>query len=141
MSDLSVEDQNDNGVLDKKEDINGTGTLDGDRLDSNLSTWMLGGKLDPFDIDNDVLVELPQNKGDPNSVPAGDEYDMERVFSHVITHEIGHSVGMGQGDPGMVDSLGHCFDPTCIMYQFSNNWNRQGHFCEYHQMLIRIHNN
>jgi hypothetical protein len=141
VSSLTVEDQDDDGYMDKKEDSNRSGTLDGDRIDTDVSTWLdpnIPNRLNPFNINNNTLIELPQQKGD--SVPQNGEYEKATVFRHVITHELGHAVGMGLGDPGMVDNLGHCFDPSCVMYQYSTNWDRDGHFCPYHQQLIRIDN-
>ena len=140
LSDPTVEDQDDNGILAKKEDANKNGTLDGDRIDCDMTTWTNLSKLNSFNIDNDAYAELPQNKGDPNSVPPGDEYDMATVFRHVITHEVGHAAGMGKGDPGMLDAYYHCFDTNCVMYKSSINWKRDGYFCPYHRTLIKIHN-
>jgi hypothetical protein len=140
LSDPTVEDQNDNGVLEKREDKNKTGTLDGDKIDTDLYTWTNQDKLNPFNIDNDPLVEFPQNEGDPNSVPSGDEHNMTDVFRHVITHEAGHAVGMKEGDTTMVDEDGHCYNQNCVMYEDSINWKRDGYFCDYHRTLIQIHN-
>jgi hypothetical protein len=136
----AVEDTDDDGVKDKKEDANKNGILDGDRVDTDVSTWGLADKLNPFNIDDDEFIELPQNTGDPTQVPAEDEYELAEVYEHVITHELGHSVGMGAGDPTLVDSLGHCFDPNCVMYHYSINWKRADHFCPYHQSMIRVDN-
>ena len=136
----NVEDKDDDGIKDKKEDSNRNGLLDGDKIETDVSTWANSGKLNPFNIDNDEYIELPQNKGDPFEVPSWDEYDMAAVFQSVITHEIGHAVGMGQGDSALVDNLGHCFDPNCVMYQYSIDWKRADHFCPYHQNMIMIPN-
>ena len=147
LLDPTVEDQDDDGYTDKKEDGNSTGTLDGDLLSTSVSTWSDSDRLNPFNINNNDRVELPQlnRKDDPYTDPTDDfslgEYKKFIVFRHVITHEIGHSVGMGQGDPGLVDNLGHCFDPTCVMYHKSISWDRDGHFCPYHRQLIQIDNN
>ena len=146
LTDPTVEDQDDDGYTDKKEDVNSTGTLDGDLLSTSVSTWTEEGRLNPFNINNNDRVELPQlnRKDDPYTDPSDNfsgEYEKSIVFRHVITHEIGHSVGMGQGDSGLVDNLGHCFDPTCVMYHKSISWDRDGHFCPYHRQLIQIDNN
>jgi hypothetical protein len=140
LSDETVEDKDDDGYLGKKEDINKNGTLDGDKIDMNVITWKDENYLNPFDIDKNGLVELPQQKGDsvPQSIES--EYDRVRVFRHVITHELGHAVGMGNGDPNKEDNLGHCFDQECVMYKNSINWHRDGYFCPYHQQLIQIDN-
>ena len=138
----SVEDKNDNGVLDKKEDANRNGIFEGDKV-------VVGNyvqNLNPFDIDNDGYVELPQQT-EPSAVDASTteaaavEYTRADVAGHVITREIGHSLGMGSGDPDAVDSVGHCIhDQKCVMYQYSIDWKRDGYFCPYHQSLIQIHN-
>jgi hypothetical protein len=136
----AVEDIDDDGVKDKKEDVNKNGVLDGDRVETDLSTWDAQDKLNPFNIDDDTYIELPQHSGDPTQVPAADEYELADVYEHVITHEVGHSVGMGAGDPNLVDSQGHCFDQTCVMYHYSINWKRADKFCPYHQGQIRVDN-
>jgi hypothetical protein len=135
-----VEDKDDDGVKDKKEDLNKNGTLDGDQVQSEVSTWDNPAKLNPFNINNNENVELPQQSGDPNAVSAADEYSVSVVSRHVIGHEIGHALGMGVGDPGFVDNLGHCFDQGCMMYQYSIDWQRDGYLCPYHQGMIQAHN-
>ena len=146
----NVEDQDDDGVLGKKEDWRTAGTpgrLDGDRIVTDLSTWNDPSKLSPFNIDKDLFVELPQKTCDPNELNLNDqptqldcEYTLEQVVTHVITHELGHAVGMGAGDPSLIDDGWHCYDPNCLMYQYSINWDRGGTFCPYHQGMIQIHN-
>jgi len=54
-----------------------------------------------------------------------------RVIQHTITHEMGHAAGIS----------GHCADSTCLMYQYSNNWSRDGHFCAGCRGALLIHNN
>jgi hypothetical protein len=139
-----VEDNNDNGTIDKREDANRNGRLDGDKIHTDMATWVDPEKLNPFNIDNDLYVELPQQDGDPALLDAGQqisgEYDKAAVLQHVITHELGHAVGMGAGDPSFVDSVGHCYDPACVMYEYSINWDRGATFCPYHQSMIQIHN-
>ena len=136
----AVEDKDDDGIKDKKEDTNKNGLLDGDKVETDISTWNNPLKLNPFNIDNDNFVELPQDTGDPSLVSIEDEYELADVFEHVIAHEIGHSVGMGAGDANLVDNQGHCFDQTCVMYHYSINWKRADKFCPYHQGQIRVDN-
>jgi hypothetical protein len=134
----AVEDKDDDGVKDKKEDGNKNGLLDGDHVDTDISTWNDAAKLNPFNIDNDDMVELPQQTGDPGTVIG--EYLLGHVAEHVIGHEMGHAIGMGVGDPSFVDSVGHCFDKNCLMYHYSINWDRGAYFCPYHQGMIQINN-
>jgi hypothetical protein len=134
----TVEDKDDDGIKDKKEDKNRNGLLDGDQVDTDMSTWDDDIKLNPFDINNNGMTELPQERGDPGTVLG--EYLLPDVAEHVIGHEIGHAIGMGVGDPSFVDNVGHCFDENCIMYQYSINWDRGAYFCPYHLGMIQINN-
>jgi hypothetical protein len=136
----TVEDKDDDGVKDKKEDGNKNGLLDGDHVDMDMATWNEEWKLNPFDINNNGMAELPQVTGDPGTVTGEGEYWLPHVVAHVIGHEMGHSMGMGVGDPSFVDSVGHCFDQNCLMYHYSINWDRGAHFCPYHQSMIQINN-
>lgn len=130
------------------EDENGNGLLDPEERDENVaSSWGNIPKiedLNPFNIDDDAFAELPQQHGDPalleGSGRAPCEYDFTAVVRHVITHELGHAVGMGKGDVSALNNGWHCCDPTCVMYQWNIDWNRSGKFCPYHQGLIRVHN-
>jgi hypothetical protein len=145
-TDPVVEDQDDDGNYTKKKDKNKDKRLNGDFVEMNMATWNNPGKLSPFNIDKDAWVELPQDKGeplalDPNSKLAGKEYTIQEVNRHVVTHEIGHAVGMGVGDADIVDSYGHCLHETkCLMFRYSIDWNRDGYFCPYHQSMIQIDN-
>ena len=112
----------------------------------NTASWNNPAKLSPFNIDNDAWVELPEVNAepqalDPNNKLAGKEYTIQEVNRHVVTHEIGHAVGMGVGDAAIVDSQGHCLhDTNCLMFRYSIDWNRDGYFCPYHQSMIQIDN-
>ena len=142
-----VEDINDDGdVIPDGEDANNNGIEEGDRVEMDVATWDNPQKLNPYNIDNDDFVELPQQIGVvPTDLVHGTKTENEattaEVYQHIITHEAGHAVGMGNGDPQMEDSLGHCFDKDCVMYQYSIDWKRADHFCPYHQNMIKIHNN
>ena len=141
----NVEDESDNGLEDRGEDSNRNLNFEGDRVEMSVATWSDGSKLNPFNIDNDPYVELPQVLGDPDSLTknlkvAGENVKRD-VAINVTTHEMGHSVGMREGDTSLVDNKGHCFDENCAMYYRSNKWNRQDYFCPYHEGMIRIHNN
>jgi hypothetical protein len=103
--------------------------LDGDHVvrapAGSDDPWEFNHDLSPFNINNDSvpLVELPV--GDVNY-----ETTKAQVLKHVITHEIGHNVG--------VDI--HTEDPLCVMYKYSSDWLRDDHFSDAAQTLIMIHN-
>ncbi len=59
------------------------------------------------------------------------EYTKAQVVRNLITHEMGHAVSIGS----------HCGDSTCVMYQLTINWRRDGHFCITCRGEIYIHNN
>lgn len=135
-----VEDTNDDGVLDSNEkdgaatapSDDGDTAFDGDYPIKSGATWDWSQELSPHDIDNDGEVELPRD----NQVPTDPdfEYTKAEVVRDTITHEMGHAVGIvGQFN-------GHCDDPTCLMYRYSNNWSRDGHFCNDCRGMILIHN-
>ena len=130
-----IEDRNDNGNLDAHErdgvatgaqvPDDGDGVLDGDHLSIALAAttafysvaW--NADLSVYDADNDGQVQVGTN-----------EYTMAQVTLHVLTHEMGHGVGIGP----------HCNDATCLMYSETPNWDRQDHLCPRCQGLLRIHN-
>jgi len=130
-----IEDRNDNGNLDAHErdgvatgeqvPDDGDGVLDGDHLSIALAAatafhsvaW--NADLSVYDADNDGQVQVGAN-----------EYTMAQVTLHVLTHEMGHGVGIGP----------HCNDVTCLMYSETPNWDRQDHLCPRCQGLLRIHN-
>jgi len=87
------------------------------------------GDLNPFDIDNDGLVELPLAT-DPTVIDPAYEYDLSLVFIHTITHEMAHALA----------GPSHTNDPACLMYRYSVNWSRQDYLSDYYKSLLRIHN-
>ena len=101
------------------------GFWDGDRrLVNDIS-----GDLSPFDIDRDGLVELPLAVN-PYDIPSDSEYSLKEVLLHTITHELAHALA---GPP-------HTNDPICLMYEYSNNWDRADHLSDYYRSILRIHN-
>jgi hypothetical protein len=137
-----IEDQDGDGLPGKKEDKNKDGVLNGDYVEMNKATWNNTAKLSPFDVDKDGFVDFPQHRGDPEALSGQYpdlEFDESDVYRHVITHEIGHAIGMGIGDAALVDTKGHCLHETrCLMFQYSIDWLRDGYFCPYHQSMIHI---
>ncbi len=120
-----VEDQTDQ--LDPIDGILGDGpdgNWDGDR---RITTF--DADLNPFDIDNNGLVELPLAT-DPDEIDPMFEYNLSDVFIHTITHEIAHALA----------GPSHTNDPNCLMYRYSLNWSRQDHLSDYYKSLLRIHN-
>jgi len=135
-----VEDTNDNGGLDANEN-NGAASAPNDDADGNIdgdhpvpagASWSWTQDLSPVDIDNDGKVECPRDNQVP--VPDADEYTKAQVVHHVTTHEMGHAVGING------PYAGHCNDSTCLMYRWTNNWSRDGHFCNDCRGMILIHN-
>ena len=123
----SVEDKDDDAVLDSGEDIITVNTkLDGDVYvkGSYIQT------LSPFDINNDKLVELPV-LGNIGSRNTNYEYTIEQVLKSTITHEIAHAVGVPST---------HTEDAACIMYKYSNNWSRDNNFGAAAKSYLKIHN-
>jgi len=133
------EDQNDNGTNDPLggggweagcPDTNQPGcSLDGDLVTSPIS---YNNDHTALDVDADRRVELPVI-GDPSNA-ANDtyqyEYSKSQVIKHTLTHELGHSVGNA-----------HNTCDTCLMYQWSANWSRDGAFSQAEKDKIYIHNN
>ena len=129
-----VEDANDNGELDtggdtydetdgatKSPEDDGDADLDGDH-------WVVGAfdrDFNPNDIDADGEVELE-----------GAEYEKGDVVRNTVTHEMGHAVGIIHAGP----TAPHCDDETCVMYNCTNSWTTDNHFCNACRALIRIHN-
>jgi len=137
-SENRIEDGDDDGYMGGGEDKNHNNTFDGDKKSRPL---VYNKDLSPFNIDGDDYVENPKQTdhqlANPNDKVPG-EYSFSDVVWHVLIHESGHAVGMGQGDPTFVDNLGHCFDSSCVMYKDSIDWIRDHHFCPYHESLIQI---
>jgi len=137
-----VEDANDNGRLDANERDgggdpfdDGDGDLDGDRLFLDAANhYAVNRALSPFDHDGDDLVWTSAFFEDPIaagvSAAVAGEYSKAVVTRHLITHEMGHGVGIGP----------HCNDASCLMYQWSMGWHRDGHFCDTCRSRILIHN-
>jgi len=89
--------------------------------------WKGSGQLSPFDIDRDGLVELP-TASDPDNVK--DEYTLQQVLKHTITHEICHALA----------GTSHSADPACLMYKWSMDWKRDGYLSDWYRALLRVHN-
>ena len=83
-------------------------------------------------------AELPF-VADPTTLPvcapgadsaAAPQATFQQVVRSVITHELGHATGINI----------HTSDPADLMYMFSINWRRDGHFSPQAGSLIQIHN-
>jgi hypothetical protein len=124
--------------------IVGNNVLDGDRMDPNwrkniwgAEEYEAGKDFSVFDADGDGFVENPilddtaPLKKDATTPDAGYEYTAEQVQLHTVLHEMGHAVGM---------DAQHTSDPSCLMYEYSLDWDRAGHFSPYAQSQILIHN-
>ncbi len=124
----AVDDQNDNGMIDgrgkKSEDKNKNGLLDADYVVIG-DYWQV---LNPFDIDNNLLVELPV-ASDPTSIDPNFEYTMPQVLKHTASHEMGHAIGMIHNEVS-----------GSLMFGSSPNWSRDGFFSDDSKARILIHN-
>ena len=123
-----VEDKNDNAINDKSGNKYETGCQTCPFKSDVVVSGSYNQQLTAFDIDNNALVELPL-ASDPNSIDRNYEYTKAQVLKHTITHEMGHAVGMS-----------HNSDSTCVMYEYSNNWSRDGKFSNYATVQKSIHN-
>jgi hypothetical protein len=145
------QDKNNNGILDGDYPVGPNSTS------SAGPPWVYTQDLSPFNINNKYiqvcagtniicdantvcpsgcnndpnrpLLELPV-QSDPDNVNPAFKFSREQVLKHVITHEIGHGVGVN------IENA----DSTCVMYQYSNNWIRDNHFSSGAAALSRIHN-
>ena len=120
----NVEDKNDNGANDGEQVISGTWSSDV----VVLGSFNLVNGNSPFDINNDGKIELPI-QADPLSIDSANQYAKQQVLKHTITHEIFHAIG-----------LYHNQDNTCLMYEYSNNWSRDGHLSNYGKAQIKVYN-
>jgi hypothetical protein len=57
-------------------------------------------------------------------------YTKARVLKHTASHEMVHAIA---GPP-------HTYIETCMMYDISNNWNKDNYISEEIRSLLRIHN-
>ena len=111
--------------------------LEGDRMmadwktpqDSSNVSYKTGYAFSTFDSNGNGLVELPVLI-DSNTIDK--EYTTAVVQRHTVIHELGHAVGVKNPE--------HTDDPTCVMYQSSNNWDRAGKFSAAALSQIQIHN-
>jgi hypothetical protein len=110
---------------------------DGDRRTKDQAGWYdAAGRVSPFDIDGNGYVELPaatdpdadnfDRQHDLNGMP----YTKARVLKHTASHEMVHAIA---GPP-------HSYIETCLMYDISNNWNKDNYISEEIRTLLRIHN-
>jgi hypothetical protein len=152
-----VEDDNDNGNRDPREDLTGNLLIDGDHPVRNDPTstvydslsskyvkpypgsdidkdgkddeWDFLFELSPFDINNNGMVELPV-RGTVDEIEIATENSKEQAVKMIVTHELGHNVGITM----------HTSDSTCAMNNESNNLIRDNHFSQSAAELVRIHN-
>jgi len=106
----------------------GNRELDGDYpIPGATTAWSYSEDLSPFDIDQNGMVEVPLAG---LTVDPGYEYTLDQGLKMVLTHELGHNTGITM----------HTQDPTCAMYEQTNDLLRDRHFSHDAAQLIRIHN-
>jgi hypothetical protein len=127
----AVDDKNDDGIgtTTEMKIIAPTNSFDGDRMAVSSTCTAaettaygiyctLHKDLSVVDIDKDENVELPlySDPAQANAAAiASNEYTKEQVLKHVITHELGHVVGLVE-----------ISDSTSVMYQWTTDWKRDG---------------
>jgi len=91
-----------------------------------------------MDVNNDGCVELPF-VSDPTTLTTcskdaesavSPQATFQQVTRSIVTHELGHAAGVNL----------HTSDSTDLMYQYSINWTRDGHFSPQAAGLVQIHN-
>jgi hypothetical protein len=112
------------------------GKWDGDKRLSDPLDWNILGYLNPFDIDNNGVVELPA-ANDPNKDNFSNQHDNDgmpytkaRVLQHTLTHEIIH----------VLTGPRHSMDSRCVMFKYSTNWKRDHYLCDQWRTMLNIHN-
>jgi protocatechuate 3,4-dioxygenase beta subunit len=130
----SVSAGSDNGVADTGECKDASGNLGGDVFKPGVFNL----DVTAMDVNNDGCVELPF-VGDPTTLTrcdpkapsaSGVQATFQQVVRSIITHELGHASGINT----------HTADSTDLMYQYSINWTRDGHFSPTAASLIQVHN-
>jgi hypothetical protein len=127
ITDPAIEDGNDNGSLDRREDSanpSKNGVLDGDQM----VPGSYGQIFSTFDVDDNFRVELPvvSNIG---AIDTSLETPFPQAVKHVGTHELIHAVG----------PLVHYTDDEGLMHEISNNWIRDGFLTPAAVSAIVIH--
>ena len=114
--------------------------FNGDRRLGTLSDWQAYGEINPFDINGNNIIEIPQAQ-DPFNVDPASEHDQfgvpytkARVMRHIITHELGHALG---GTQHSTEKVGEQHD---LMYGFTNDWSRDHLLYDWFRSRLRIHN-
>jgi Putative metal-binding motif/Bacterial TSP3 repeat/Thrombospondin type 3 repeat len=132
----AVEDKNDNGLDDyvkkakrnESEAFPDVTVLEGDILALPIS---YGNTHSAFNVDGDDRIEIPL-VSDPEQPSSGQytwEYTKAQVLKGTISHELGHAVGMS-----------HTTVPTCLMFEYTNNYHRDNFLSDAARAALRIHN-
>jgi len=106
----------------------------GDYLDRNS----FAADMTALDVNNDGCVELPPATDptlltpcDPHAdVASGQQATKRMVIRSLVTHELGHSVGITP----------HSGDFTDAMFMYTINWTRYDHFSPESAAKVNIHN-
>ncbi|RJQ44455.1 MAG: hypothetical protein C4538_10340 [Nitrospiraceae bacterium] len=109
--------------------------LDGDHMmtgwkpacTSVCNDYSVGYDFSVFDADGDGHVENPPVD---DALLISKEYTPLELQTFTILHEIGHALGIN----------GHTSDPKCLMYTYSNNWDRAGFLSDFALGQIMINN-
>ena len=123
----------DNGLADLGECMVGS-TLGGDVFVPGV----FNSDMSAMDVNNDNCVELPfatdptlLTPCTPNAPSATyPQATFQQVSRSIATHELGHATGINV----------HTADPTDLMYQYSTDWIRDGHFSPAAASLVQVHN-
>jgi hypothetical protein len=84
----------------------------------------------PRSITDPTAIERCDPTAGTGAAPRSVQATRQQATIHLITHELGHAVGITT----------HTSDPADLMYQYTNDWRRDGRFSPGAAGYIKINN-